>query len=199
MVILTESFAYDKSSFNNPELQTTPMMAALAEKGRLFTNFFTPTAGTAKGVFTSVTGLPDTSTVKTSSRNPMIVSQHTLINDLKDYKKFYFIGGSTNWGNIRGLLSYNIEGLKIFEEGTYENVERNDVWGLSDLDMFRYAAKELSQTKEPFFAFIQTSGFHRPYTIPEDHGDFKEIKQDENLLKEYGFSGMLVQWYVVAV
>lgn len=189
VVILTESFAYDKSSFNNPELQTTPMMAALAEKGRLFTNFFTPTAGTAKGVFTSVTGLPDTSTVKTSSRNPMIVSQHTLINDLKDYKKFYFIGGSTNWGNIRGLLSYNIEDLKIFEEGTYENVERNDVWGLSDLDMFRYAAKELSQTKEPFFAFIQTSGFHRPYTIPEDHGDFKEIKQDEDLLKEYGFSG----------
>ena len=189
VIILTESFAYDKSSFNNPELQTTPEMAALARKGRLFTSFFTPTAGTARGVFTSITGLPDTSAVKTSSRNPMIVSQHTLINDLKGYDKFYFIGGSTNWGNIRGLLQYNIEGLKIYEEGTYEGVNRNDVWGLSDLDMFRYAAKVLSETKEPFFAFIQTSGFHRPYTIPDDHGGFEEIKQDEDLLKEYGFSG----------
>lgn len=189
VLILTESFSYDKSSFNNPELQTTPKMEALARKGRLFTRFFTPTAGTAKGVFTSITGLPDTSTVKTSSRNPMIVDQHTLINDLKGYEKFYFIGGSTSWGNIRGLLQYNIEGLKIYEEGTYENVERNDVWGLSDLDMFRYAAKTLSETKEPFFAMIQTSGFHRPYTIPEDRGDFEEIKQDEDLLKEYGFSG----------
>lgn len=189
VLILTESFSFDKSSFNNPELQTTPQMEALARKGRLFTRFFTPTAGTAKGVFTSITGLPDTSTVKTSSRNPMIVSQHTLINDLKGYNKFYFIGGSTSWGNIRGLLQYNIEGLKIYEEGTYENVERNDVWGLSDLDMFRYAAKTLSETKEPFFAMIQTSGFHRPYTIPEDRGDFEEIHQDEDLLKEYGFSG----------
>lgn len=189
VVILTESFAYDKSSFNNPELETTPKMAALAQKGRLFKSFFTPTAGTAKGVFTSITGMPDTSAVKTSSRNPVIVRQHTLINDLDGYKKFYFIGGSTNWGNIRGLLQYNIEGLKIFEEGTYENVERNDVWGLSDLDMFRYAAKELSKTQQPFFAFIQTSGFHRPYTIPEDRGNFKEIIQDEDLLKEYGFSG----------
>lgn len=189
VVILTESFAYDKSSFNNPELDTTPKMAALAKKGRLFKSFFTPTAGTAKGVFTSVTGMPDTSAVKTSSRNPVIVRQHTLINDLHGYKKFYFIGGSTNWGNIRGLLQYNIEGLTIFEEGTYQNVERNDVWGLSDLDMFRYAAKELSKTQQPFFAFIQTSGFHRPYTIPEDRGTFKEVTQDEDMLKEYGFSG----------
>ncbi len=189
IVILTESFAYDKTSFNNPELQTTPEIAEIAKRGRLFTNFFTPTAGTAKGVFTSVTGLPDTSVVKTSSRNPMIVTQHTLINDLKGYEKFYFIGGSTNWGNIRGLLQYNIEGLKIFEEETYKDVPRNDVWGLSDLDMFRYAAKELAAAKEPFFAFIQTSGFHRPYTIPDEKGDFKEIKQDEDMLKEYGFSG----------
>lgn len=189
IVILTESFAFDKTSFNNPELNTTPEMAEIAKKGVLFTDFFTPTAGTAKGVFASITGLPDTSAVKTSSRNPMIVAQHTLINDLKGYEKFYFIGGSTNWGNIRGLLQYNIEGLKIFEEETYQNVNRTDVWGLSDLDMFRYAAKELSAAKEPFFAFLQTSGFHRPYTIPKDKGEFKEVKQDEDLLKEYGFSG----------
>ena len=104
VVILTESFAYDKSSFNNPELETTPKMAALAQKGRLFKSFFTPTAGTAKGVFTSITGMPDTSAVKTSSRNPVIVRQHTLINDLDGYKKFYFIGGSTNWGNINTIL-----------------------------------------------------------------------------------------------
>lgn len=189
VILLVESLSWDKTSFNNPELDTTPAVAALSKEGALFTRFFTPTVGTARGVFNSITGVADTSAVKTSSRNPMIVSQHSLINDLPDYKKFYFIGGSTNWGNIRGLLQYNIENLKIFEEGTYEHQDRNDVWGLSDLDMFRYAAKELAKTKEPFFAFIQTSGYHRPYTIPDDHGTFEVKNLNEDMLKEYGFSG----------
>ncbi len=189
IILLVESFSWDKTSFNAPEIDATPKAALLAKEGTLFTRFFTPTVGTARGVFNSITGVADTSAVKTSSRNPMIVAQHSLINDLPDYQKFYFIGGSTNWGNIRGLLQYNIENLKIFEEGTYEGQDRNDVWGLSDLDMFRYAAKELARTKEPFFAFIQTSGYHRPYTIPEDHGTFELKNLDENMLKEYGFKG----------
>lgn len=189
VILLTESLSWDKTSFNAPEIDATPEIVKLAKEGTLFTRFFTPMTGTARGVFTSVTGLPDTSAVKTSSRNPMIVAQHSLINDLPGYQKFYFIGGSTNWGNIRGLLQYNIQDLKIFEEGTYENQDRNDVWGLSDLDMFRYAAKELAKTKEPFFAFIQTSGYHRPYTIPEDHGTFELKNLDEKLLDEYGFKG----------
>lgn len=189
VVILMESLSFDKTSFNNPELETTPEILERSKNGTLFTRFFTPAAGTAKGVFASITGLPDTSTILTSSRNPLIVKQHTLINDLKDYKKFYFIGGSTSWGNVRGLLQSNIDGLKIFEEGTYEGVDRNDVWGLSDLDMFRYAADELGRTQQPFFALIQTSGFHRPYTIPDDHGTFQTKTLDEDLLKTYGFSG----------
>ncbi|MDR0646579.1 MAG: sulfatase-like hydrolase/transferase, partial [Elusimicrobiota bacterium] len=137
VIILTESLSYDKTSFAIGEIDTTPNAFALAKRGVLFENFFTPTTGTARGVFTSVTGLPDTSAAKTSSRNPTIVNQHSLINDLKGYNKFYFIGGSTNWGNVRGLLQHTIEGLKIFEEGTYEGQNRTDVWGISDLDMFR--------------------------------------------------------------
>lgn len=189
VILLVESFSWDKTSFNAPQIDATPKAFELAKQGRLFKRFFTPTIGTARGVFTSITGLPDTSPVKTASRNPQIVAQHSLINDLPGYQKFYFIGGSTNWGNVRGLLQYNIKDFKIFEEGTYENQDRNDVWGLSDLDMFRYAAKELAQTKEPFFAFIQTSGYHRPYTIPKDHGTFELKTLDEDTLEQYGFQG----------
>ena len=189
IILLVESFSWDKTSFNAPQIDATPKAVKIAKEGTLFTRFFTPTTGTARGVFNSITGVADTSAVKTSSRNPMIVTQHSLINDLPDYQKFYFIGGSTNWGNIRGLLQYNIKDLKIFEEGTYEDQDRNDVWGLSDLDMFRYAARELAKTEEPFFAFIQTSGYHRPYTIPDDHGAFELKNLDEDMLKEYGFKG----------
>ncbi|MDR1124155.1 MAG: LTA synthase family protein [Elusimicrobiota bacterium] len=189
VIILTESLAYDKSSFNAPEIDPTPQVAALAGRGMLFKNFFTPTIGTARGVFTSITGLPDTSANETASRNPHIVRQHTLVNDLQGYKKFYFIGGSTNWGNVRGLLQNNIDGLEIIEEGGYKGAARTDVWGVSDLDMLRYAAAELKKTQKPFFAFLQTAGYHRPYTIPKDHGSFEVKNADDEVLQSYGFSG----------
>ncbi|MDR0734964.1 MAG: LTA synthase family protein [Elusimicrobiota bacterium] len=189
VVILTESLAYDKTSFNAPEIDPTPQLSALANRGLLFKNFFTPTTGTARGVFTSITGLPDTSANETASRNPHIVRQHTLINDLQGYKKFYFIGGSANWGNVRGLLQNNIEGLEIIEEGGYKGMARTDVWGVSDLDMLRYAAAKLKKTQKPFFAFLQTAGYHRPYTIPKDRGSFELENIDDAALQPYGFSG----------
>ena len=192
VVIITESLAYDKSSFANPELDATPYLRQFAQKGTLFDRFFTPAAGTAKGVFASLTALPDLSTVTTSSRNPLLATQHVLYNDLDGYKKFYYIGGSASWANIRGLLEHNIEGLTIYEEGHYPGLPRNDVWGISDLAMFKYAVKEFKKLKDegqPFFAILQTSGFHRPYTIPEDKGTFTLKEVDEKHLKDYSFSG----------
>ena len=89
-------------------------------------------------MFTLVTGLPDLSRVKTGSRNPYIVDQHSIINSFKNHQKYYFLGGSASWGNIRGVFSHNIEGLKIFEEGDYD-YPKVDVWGISDYDLFQSA------------------------------------------------------------
>ena len=79
IILLVESLSWDKTSFNAPEIDATPKALELAKEGTLFTRFFTPTVGTARGVFNSITGVADTSAVKTSSRNPMIVAQHSLI------------------------------------------------------------------------------------------------------------------------
>ena len=73
------------------------------------------------------TGIPDIELNKTSSRNPLIVDQHTIINSFDNYKKFYFLGGSASWANIRGLLTANIPNLEIYEEGSYAS-PRVDVW-----------------------------------------------------------------------
>lgn len=64
-----------------------------------------------------------------------------------------------------------------------------DVWGLSDLDLFREAAAALTKSPKPFVAVIQTAGFHRPYTIPEDNAGFQIKQPSEAILKNYGFTG----------
>ena len=191
VIIFMESLAWNKISMTNPDLDPTPFVRELAEKSILFTNFFSPTSATARAVFATVTNIPDVSSYKTSSRNPLVVDQHVIINALKDYEKYYFIGGSANWGNIRGVLEHNIDNIHMYEEGQFKNEHRNDVWGISDLDLFREANRVLTEEQQengkPFFAIIQTAGYHRPYTIPEDNAGFESIDIGEELAHKRSF------------
>ena len=188
VIVILESFASYKTGLSGNPLNPTPNIDQIARDGVYFNNFFVPHTGTARSVWALITGLPDIEMNRTSTRNPLIVRQHSIVNDFTGYDRTYFLGGSASWANIRGLLSSNIEDLTIYEEGSYES-ERIDVWGISDLSLFKEANKVLKTKQEPFFSIIQTSGNHRPYTIPEDNDGFVELTKEDmkHKVSEYGF------------
>lgn len=186
VLVICESFsAYKSSMWGNP-LNPTPFFDSLSKKGLFFENCFTPTYGTARGVWATITGLPDVDLRQTASRNPGAVDQQTVIDQFSGYEKYYFIGGSPSWANIRGLLMNNISGLKMYEE---ENLDapRLDVWGISDKNLFLQANKILAKESKPFFAIIQTADNHRPYTIPPEDHDFPLLKPAEDSLNKFGY------------
>jgi phosphoglycerol transferase MdoB-like AlkP superfamily enzyme len=187
VVVVCESFsAYKSSMWGNP-LNTTPYFAEMCKRGIFFDRCFTPSWGTARGVWAVITGIPDVEYPNTASRNPAAVDQHTLINDFGGYDKYYFIGGSSSWANIRGLLTNNITGLNIYEQGDYK-ASSIDVWGISDKRLFLAANNVLKDETHPFFAVIQTADNHRPYTIPdEDKAAFQLKKYSDDSLKRFGF------------
>jgi phosphoglycerol transferase MdoB-like AlkP superfamily enzyme len=189
VVIHLESFAAFKSGTFGNRMNATPHFDAIAKDGLLFTNFFVPEVPTARSVFEMLTGVPDVNPTTTASRNPLIINQHTLVNALEGYEKYYFLGGSATWGNIRGLIAHNISGVHVLEEGDYD-APQVDGWGVSDVVLFDKAHKTLSEEKQPFFAFIQTSGNHRPYGIPDDHPGFELAQVDAKVLAENGFDGL---------
>ncbi len=187
VLVICESFAAYKSSIIGNPLNTTPYFKKMCEEGIFFNRAFSPAYGTARGVWAAITGIPDVQMGRTSSRNPAAVDQHSIFNDFTNHDKYYFLGGSTSWANIRGLLSNNITGLTIFEQGKYQSREV-DVWGISDKNLFIEANKKLSTNKDPFFAIIQTADNHRPYTIPkEDIGAFKLRNVPTDSLRKFGF------------
>lgn len=186
VIVIMESFSSYKTGVSGNPLKATPHIDKLANNGIYFENFYTPSTGTARSVWTAVTSTPDVEKNKTSTRNPLIVKQKTLINAFKGYEKFYFIGGSASWGNIRGLLSSNIPDLNLYEEGIYTS-PRMDVWGISDLHLFEEANSVLKTQDKPFFAIVQTSGNHRPYNIPEDNHGFIKKKISRKDAKTNGF------------
>ncbi|MBI2729968.1 MAG: sulfatase-like hydrolase/transferase [Sphingobacteriales bacterium] len=191
VLVICESFsAYKSSMWGNP-LNTTPYFNELCKEGIFFDHCFTPHFGTARGVWAVITGTPDVQLNKTVSRNPAAVDQHTIINNLEGYEKFYFLGGSTSWANIRGVLTNNIKGLNLYEGENFD-AKKVDVWGISDKNLFLEANKRLAKQNKPFFAIIQTADNHRPYTIPEeDLNAFKKIENvSEDFLKKHGFESL---------
>jgi phosphoglycerol transferase MdoB-like AlkP superfamily enzyme len=190
VVVLCESFSGYKSSMWGNPLDPTPYFATLARDGVFFDNCFTPHFGTARGVWALITGIPDVSPVETASRNPAMVDQHTIVNEFEGYEKLYFLGGSSSWANIRGLLTNNIAGLKLYEEDSYD-APRIDVWGVSDKNLFLEADKVLRAQTQPFFAIIQTADNHRPYTIPaEDLTEFTKVELPPEQFKRHGFESL---------
>jgi phosphoglycerol transferase MdoB-like AlkP superfamily enzyme len=187
VVVICESFsAYKSSMYGNP-LNTTPYFNEMCKNGIFFDRCFTPAYGTARGVWAVITGIPDVEYPNTSSRNPAYVDQHSIINDYKGYEKFYFIGGSLSWANIRGLLTNNVADLKMYEEEDFKS-KTVDVWGISDKRLFLEANTVLKEQKKPFFAVIQTADNHRPYTIPEeDKKEFSLVNHPIDSLKKFGF------------
>lgn len=188
VVIVMESLALSKTNLGENPLKPTPALEAIAQKSHWFSNYFSPSEGTARNIFSIVTSIPDVTKVQTSTRNPLVVDQQVIANAYETYRKMYFVGGSASWANIRGIFSHNIEGIEIFEEGAFDK-NKTDVWGVSDLDLFIEAHERFAKSpkNKPFFAVIQAASFHRPYTIPQNSRGFQLQDVPVTTLKEAGF------------
>lgn len=162
-------------AYGNP-LNPTPNLDKLASQSWFFKHFYVPVTGTAKTVWASITGVPDVTRQETATRNPLITRQHTLINAFEGYQKFYMIGGNAGWANINALIRQSIDGVQLYEESDWQS-PRVDVWGISDLDLFKESDALLRAVPkdQPFFAYLQTSGNHRPFTIPRHNDGFQVV------------------------
>ena len=188
VLVLCESFSMYKSSMSGNPLNSTPYFKQMSDEGIFFDRCFTPSFGTARGIFATISGIPDVQLSKFSTRNEESVNQRTIINDFYGYEKYYFIGGRSQFNNFNGLIS-NIDKVKVYEEGKYKSKSIN-VWGISDKNLFLEANGVLAKEQKPFFAIIQTADNHRPFNIPEeDSGFVRQMIADEEL-KKYGFESL---------
>ena len=185
VLVICESFSMYKSSMSGNPLNSTPYFNEMCRQGIFFERCFSPTFGTARGVFATITGIPDVQLSKFATRNAASVNQRTIINDFDGYEKFYFIGGRSQFNNFSGLIS-NIRNVHVYEEGKYK-AEKLNVWGISDKNLFLEANEVLSTQHKPFFAILQTADNHRPFNIPEEDNDFLRRNIPDEELKKYGF------------
>ena len=188
VLVICESFSMYKSSMSGNPLNCTPYFNELCKQGIFFNRCFSPTFGTARGVFAILTGIPDVQLSKFATRNEATVNQRCIINDFEGYEKYYFIGGRSQFNNFNGLVN-NIKGVHIYEEGKY-NAQNLNVWGISDKDLFMEANAVVAKERKPFFAIIQTADNHRPFNLPEDDKEFVPRVVPDEELKKNGFESL---------
>jgi len=188
VIIFLESVGYNRMARSGNPLNATPNLDQLSTEGIFFDRFYIPMVGTARSVFGMVTGIHDVVRVETASSNPRIVDQYSLINALTGYEKYYIMGGSASWRNIRGLLQNNIPDMQIKDQDDLD-FPRLDVWGISDNDLFKFAHDTFQNIdqSQPFFAIVQTATNHRPYSIPKNIEGFDLKDVDETVLSNAGF------------
>jgi phosphoglycerol transferase MdoB-like AlkP superfamily enzyme len=188
VLIMLESLGASRLGVHNNPLKPSPNLDMMAHAGWFFPNFYVPVSGTSRTVFASITGLPDVSSVKTATRNPLITEQRIVLNYLNGHEKFYFIGGNAGWANMSALIQNSIEGIQLYQEDDFTE-PLVDVWGISDLGLFREVDRILARQPQdrPFFAYIQTAANHRPFTIPEENAGFQADELSEEEVKPHGF------------
>jgi len=189
VLVICESFCMFRSTMSGNPLNTTPYFNELCEQGVFFNRCFTPSFPTARGVWATINSIPDVvgDNNRTASRNPEVVSQRPIVNAIKGYRKYYFIGGDPTWANIKGMLLNNIDSLRLYSQDDFE-APKVDVWGIDDKSLLLESNKILAKQQEPFFAVIQTADNHAPYTIPEKElASFKKINYPIDTLAKYGF------------
>ncbi|WP_419710241.1 LTA synthase family protein [Pseudomonas sp. NFX224] len=176
MFVMLESLGTSAvGAYGNP-INPTPNLDRLATQSWFFEHFYVPVTGTAKTVWASITGVPDVTRQETATRNPLITKQHSVVNAFTGYEKIYTIGGNSGWANMNALIRQSIDGVRLFEERDWKSPVV-DVWGISDLDLFKETDRILQALPKdkPFFAYVQTAGNHRPFTIPKTNDGF-EVK-----------------------
>lgn len=190
VLVQCESFSMYKSSMSGNPLNPTPFFNSMCQNGIFFDRCFAPHFSTARALFATLTGIPDAQLFKFSTRIPQALDQHTIVNNLEDYDKHYFLGGDPEFNNFEGLLD-NIKGLQMHTKGDFTSPEIN-VWGISDKDLFLEANKVFKQQSKPFFAYVQTAGNHHPYdlSISPNDTDFRKVEADKEELKKYGFASL---------
>ena len=188
VLVMCESFSMYKSSMSGNPLNTTPYFNNMADSGIFFEKCFSPHFSTARGLFALLTGIPDVQLSKFSTRSPEALDQHTIINNFEGYDKMYFLGGNPEFNNFSGLLK-NIHGVQMHVEGNFSSPKEN-VWGISDKNLFLEANKVFKQQQKPFFAIIQTADNHRPFKIPVEDSDFEKLTPEKDTLRKYGFESV---------
>lgn len=173
VIIILESFSKHFTGLGKFK-SYTPYLDSLMQHSFVCRNAYANALHSAEGIPAIVAGIPSlmnepfTSSIYSTNR---ITALPALLKEIGYNSAFYH--GATNGTMNFDVFCANAGFDKYYGRAEYDNEDDYDgSWGIWDEPYLQYAANELSQHKQPFFASVFTLSSHDPYKVPEK---YKEI------------------------
>lgn len=169
VVVVGESFGAVYSGSYGAAKTYTPEFDRLARQGMLFHNAYASGTRTVRGLEAITASFPPIPSVSILRRpgNENIATWGSVMRG-HGYRTSFLYGGYGYFDNMNYFYAHN--GFEVIDRTQMANPVFQNVWGVSDEDLFRSTVTHLDAqyaTGQPFFAIVMTTSNHKPYTFRE--------------------------------
>ena len=167
VLVASESFGASFSKLYGSRRDLTPNFDAYAQRGLWFSNTYASGTRTVRGLEALTASFPPIPTVSILRRpgNDGIATWGRVMHDL-GYQTSFLYGGYGYFDNMNAFYAGN--GFTVLDRADIDHVRFENIWGVSDEDLFDRAIRHFSQQharREPFFSIVMTTSNHKPYTF----------------------------------
>ncbi len=166
VLIIIESFTADVINELGPDKNVTPNFSKLISEGLLFTNIYSASDRTDKGIVAILSGFPAQATESIIKANDKQVKLPSISQAVKNvgYHTSFIYGGDLNFANFKSyVISHGFE--KVKDVNDIETDEKLTKWGVADDVTVAQHLKDLKTAKEPFFTTLLTLSNHEPFYL----------------------------------
>ena len=168
VLFILESFTADVVKELGGEEHTTPAFSKLINEGLLFSNIYSSSDRTDKGLVAILSAFPSQAVKSIIKENDKQEKLPSITGQMADegYKTSFFYGGDTDFSNFKSyLLTHKIQTL--VDAKSLESKDLTSKWGAYDEVILEKHLKFLETEKQPFFSTLLTLSNHEPFELPK--------------------------------
>lgn len=167
VLIILESFTSDLIESLGGEPGIAPGFEKLIQDGVLFTNIYSASDRTDKGIIASMSAFPSQATqsiIKNVNKLEHLpgIGQEFLENG---YSTSFVHGGESEFYNFKSyMLSHGVQ--KVIDQYDFPLKDVQSKWGAFDHLAFQKQIEYLNKSPQPFFSTLLTLSNHEPFDLP---------------------------------
>ncbi|HXE68234.1 MAG TPA: LTA synthase family protein [Hyphomicrobiaceae bacterium] len=170
MLVSMESMGAEYLAHFGNRQNLTPNLDRLASEGLLFTKLLATGTRTVRGLEALTLSVPPTPG-QSILRRPHNAELFTIGDVFRDrgYDTRFLYGGYGYFDNMNAFYAGN--GFEVIDRTALlaDEIHFENVWGVSDEDLFQRVIKEADRSfasGNPFFQLVMTTSNHRPFSYP---------------------------------
>lgn len=169
ILLLLESFSGNVTGALGATESVTPNLDSLAREGILFTNYYSNSFRTDRGLVSILSGYPAHPTTAMIKYPQKTQSLPSISKSLRKagYDLSFYYGGDADFANMRSYLIGTCTIDEIISDKDFPITQRLTKWGVPDAYVLEKAYTDISnKSQEPFFDLILTLSSHEPFDVP---------------------------------